>query len=170
MPLRLSAAALLAALASCAPASGQAGHLPPTHSAIVYETGPCFGTCPVYRVELLSNGAGTFTGERFTAVTGERRFEISPAQYRAFAARLAPHRPDGELTISHGHPRCGLAATDMPSATVTWREQAGVDRLSYYYGCRGPGNEALAEALREAPGMLPIGEFIGSPGMERLPR
>lgn len=170
MPPRLFFVAVLAVLTACAAVSGQAGHLPPAHSAIIYETGPCFGACPVYRVALISNGAGTFTGERFTAVIGERRFEISPVQYRAFAARLAPHRPDGEVNISHGHPRCRMVATDMPSATVTWREQDRTDSLSYYFGCRGPGNGALAEALREAPVLLPIQQFIGASDEARAPR
>ena len=33
---------------------------------IRYETGACFGTCPVYTVTIAPDGKGTFEGKRFT--------------------------------------------------------------------------------------------------------
>ena len=60
---------------------------------IVFETGPCFGACPVYRVTVNSDGSGTFEGRRFTAVDRHARLPVTPAQYRAFARQLAPLRP-----------------------------------------------------------------------------
>ena len=93
--------------------------MPPAASAqsISYETGPCFGACPVFRVTVNSDGSGTFEGRRFTAVTGERGFRVTPAQYRAFADQLAPLRP-ASGTMRYAGEACEMTATDMPSAEV----------------------------------------------------
>jgi hypothetical protein len=133
----------------------------PRGESITYETGACFGRCPIYAVTVRADGAGRFEGRNFTAVSGVRTFRLSARQYRAFAARLAPHRPRGVEEINMGHSRCRRPATDLPSVAVTWRNGRGVDRLSFYYGCLDPGNAALAQALRGAPELLPIGDFIG---------
>jgi len=170
MPSRLIALLFLTALVACASASGQSGGPAPAPASITYSTGPCFGACPVYSVTVRGDGTGVFTGERFTTVTGQRDFTLSRQQFSAFADILVAHRPEGREEITHGHPRCRMIATDMPSAEVTWNDTEGSDSLSYYFGCRGPENDALAEALGEAPELLPIEGFIGSPDPHRVQR
>jgi hypothetical protein len=128
---------------------------------IVYETGPCFGRCPVYRVTIDSNGNGSFEGIRFTAVTGVRPFRAGPAQYRAFAARLEPIRPR-QGSMRYEGAICGPMITDMPSAQVTWRSLRGAQSLYFYYGCAPQRNRAIAERLTSAPRLLPIGDFISA--------
>ncbi|USU11704.1 DUF6438 domain-containing protein [Sphingomonadaceae bacterium OTU29THOMA1] len=127
---------------------------------IRYETAPCFGTCPVYAVTIAPNGKGTFEGKRFTAVTGIKEFQATPAVYHTFAARLAPYRPrENEMLYQPGTPNCGNAPTDMPSVDVVWSElSGGSQRLNVYYGC---GPQEMREALRSAPTALPIAAFIG---------
>ena len=127
--------------------------------SISYETGPCFGTCPVYTVTIRPDGTGTFEGKRFTAVTGTRDFTASPAAYRRFAAALAPYRPkDAETLYQPGGANCPNAPTDMPSVDVRWSEASGGARhLGYYYGC---GDAAMRGAMRAAPDALPIARFI----------
>lgn len=151
----LAAAALATALCACAtvPAAGT------EPAAIVYETGPCFGACPVYRVTVGADGQGLFEGRRFTAVTGERRFTVTPDQYRRFAAQLAPVRP-ASGTVRYAGEACSQNATDMPSVDVTWRAAAAEQRLYFYYGCDMEGNRALGERLRAAPALLPIAALI----------
>lgn len=131
--------------------------------SIRYETSRCFGTCPVYAVTVQPDGRGTFEGRQFTAVTGIREFRVTPAQYRAFAAKLAAYRPtQGERVIEPGSEACGNAATDMPSVEVRWSELSGASqRLSYYFGCRME-DSAMRDALRTAPDALPIAELIGA--------
>ena len=41
-------------------------------------------------VTVTADGSGLFEGRRHSAFQGQRRFRITPAQFRAFAARLAP--------------------------------------------------------------------------------
>lgn len=154
-------AAGLLGLASCTtiPASGAPADAP---DSISYETGPCFGACPVYRVTLYADGRGTFEGRRFTAVEGERSFRATPDQFRAFSAHLAPVRP-ASGSVRHAGENCAMTATDMPSAEVRWRSTAGEQSLYFYFGCDMERHRALAERLRAAPALLPIAEMIGGP-------
>lgn len=151
----MTAMALAGGLAACAhdrapPRGGE---------TISYSTSMCFGTCPVYTVTLGPDGQGIFNGERFTAVTGERRFQATPEQVRAVTAALAKIRPDGDREIVPGKPDCGDFATDMPGATVRWQGAGGTSSLQFNYGC-GMKNRKVADTLRAVPDMLPIGDLV----------
>ncbi|MDT9599783.1 DUF6438 domain-containing protein [Sphingosinicella rhizophila] len=158
--LGLAAAALYGAgLAGCATIDGSASP-EAAPASITYETGPCFGACPVYRVTVTVDGQGWFEGRRFTAVDGERRFSLSRAQYEAFARHLSPLRPDTG-SIRYSGENCTMMATDMPSASVEWKDPGGsVQNLYFYFGCDMEKNRALAERLRAAPELLPIAAFV----------
>lgn len=152
---RVIAATMLATgAAGCtAPAA-----LSPTASDnIRYETSACFGRCPVYVLTVARDGHGSFEGKRFTAATGARTFTVTPAQFAAFAAALAPFRPEGERALVPGRPGCERAATDQPSVEITWSDG---DHLQAYYGCNMETNRAMFAALRHAPQLLPIAAFI----------
>jgi hypothetical protein len=154
------ATATLTLLAGCATTGGAPSQAAET---IRYETSPCFGACPVYVVTVSSDGGGTFEGKRFTAVTGERAFTVTPAQFAEFRRQLAPFRPtDGERRIASGEADCGSMITDQPSAAVTWSGgDAPPASLSLYYGCTAPDLAAMKTALRSAPEALPIAAYIG---------
>ena len=157
------AALLLAAGCATGADAGPAGE------TISYETGPCFGACPVYKVTVSPAGSGTFEGRRFTAVTGTRTFRLTQAQYRAFAAQLGPARP-ARGTVRYSGETCRMMATDLPSAEVVWTGSAGERRLYFYFGCDMERNRALAERLRAAPRLLPIADLIGRPGATAVER
>jgi hypothetical protein len=150
----LAAALALPACAAVAPTATPA-------ETITFETGPCFGACPVYRLVVNSDGSGTFEGRRFTAVTGTRPFRATPAQYRAFARQLAPLRP-ANGSVRYAGEACRSMATDLPSAEVTWRSRRGTQGLYFYYGCDMERNGAIGERLSAAPGLLPIGDYIAA--------
>src|SRR5688572_23522983 len=96
-------------LAGCATAAGADGES--SVESVSYETEPCFGACPVYRVMVNRDGSGLFEGRRFTAVTGERRFSVTPTQYRAYVRHLEPLRPaSGERRYAGD--ACEMMATD----------------------------------------------------------
>lgn len=153
------------ALAGCVGpgGGGPGGPVPVESDSISYETGPCFGACPVYAVTVRPDGTGLFVGKRFTTVTGEREFRLSRAQYDAFAAKLAPYRPgSGEVRYAHGEPNCRQAATDMPSVDIRWTRAIGDSQaLHYYFGCEMEKNRAMADAIGNAPDILPIEALIG---------
>ncbi|HTU09700.1 MAG TPA: DUF6438 domain-containing protein [Allosphingosinicella sp.] len=145
------------------PAAAQGPTRSPTRS-ITYETGVCFGRCPVYSVTIYSDGRATFTGRRFTAVEGTREFRVPAGTYLSFARHLEPLRPARAENIRYSGDRCRVMATDLPSATVTWHGQGGQRSLYFYYGCDMRKNRAIADRLRRAPDLLPqLGDFIGRP-------
>jgi hypothetical protein len=150
-------ATALLALSACATLP-RGGGLP---DSISYETGPCFGACPVYVVTVHADGSGTFEGKRFTAVSGQRGFRSDPDQYRAFADRLAPLRPNSGTVRYSGAPLCRAMATDLPSVDVKWRSRGREQELYFYYGCDMEGKRAISERLGSAPDLLPIASFIG---------
>ena len=151
---------LVLAAALAVPASAQSPTRSPTRS-ITYETGVCFGRCPVYSVTVYSNGRATFTGRRFTAVEGTREFRVPAGTYSRLARHLEPLRPARAEEIRYSGDRCRVMATDLPSATVTWRGQGGDRSLYFYYGCDMQRNRAIAERMRAVPTLLPLGDFIG---------
>lgn len=152
------------ALAGCVKPNGGPGRpVPIEGDSIRYETGACFGRCPIYAVTVRPDGTGMFEGKRFTAVTGEKAFKLSSAQYNAFAAKLAPYRPaSGQVRYAPGEKNCEPAATDMPSVDVTWTRAIGDSQgLYFYYGCLAEKNRALGQALGDAVEALPIQALIG---------
>lgn len=158
----VAAAALI--VASCAVTSADTPPPPTagTVETIRYETGPCFGACPVYVVEVSSNGLGVFAGRQHTAVIGERMFAVTPRQYAEFRRRLEPYRPPGEERRV-AEPNCGgVVATDLPSVEISWSAKGPQQRLYVYYGCDMERNAAMFRALQEAPEVLPIEELVGT--------
>jgi hypothetical protein len=153
------------ALAGCIPPGRGARPrpVPIEGDSITYETGPCYGACPVYSVTVRPDGNGVFDGKRFTAASGERRFALTRTQYDAFKARLAPYRPEtGRVRYAPGEPLCRQAATDMPSIDVTWSRAIGDSQnLYFYFGCDREKNRAMGQALGGAVDALPIGALIG---------
>ncbi|MCC2975118.1 DUF6438 domain-containing protein [Sphingomonas sp. PL-96] len=156
------------ALAACTPNGGGTASAGSEAAAaagetIRFATDRCFGTCPVYSVTVRPDGTGTFEGEQFTAVTGARDFTLTPAQYSAFADRLAAFRPEErERRVEPGSPLCPDHATDMSSVDVTWSGGAGGTRhLHQYLGCVGEDDRDTRTALRTAPELLPIAAFLG---------
>ena len=156
-------AALAAGLGAAGCAGSAKGVEDRTADSISYETGPCFGACPVYRLTVQRDGAAVFEGIRFTKVQGRREFRLSPARYRAFASRLAPLRPRTGDVRFDAPPRCERVATDLPSVTVRWQQGSGrAQSLYYYYGCDMEKNRSIAERLRRAPEALAIADLIKS--------
>jgi hypothetical protein len=152
----IGAAALI--LAGCArdprPGLPPAGPVAIESDTIRYETAMCFGACPVYSVTLRPDGTGVFEGKRFTTVTGTREFKLSRAEYDAFAAKIAPYRPESGtiLYTPANKAHCAQVATDLPGVDVTWTRAIGDSQtLSYYYGCDMDKNQDMAEALGSAP-------------------
>jgi hypothetical protein len=129
---------------------------------ITYQTSPCFGSCPVYKVTVSADGRGTFEGQRFTAATGTKSFRVTPRRYAAFRRQLDAARPAGELLLTPDNKACGMAPTDMPGIDVRW---AGGGRkpshLSFYTGCNSVRAQGMKRSLRAAPEALPIAAFIG---------
>lgn len=153
---------LIAALlvAGCSPAPPARPPLVTgANESIRFATGPCFGRCPVFTIEVWSDGRASFSGERFTAVEGRRDFTVTPAQYADYARRLAPYRPRGERRLSGAV--CGENyEPDMPWIDVQWIGKDPPDRLHIDIGCDPQANEAMIEAVGRAPEVLGITAWV----------
>jgi hypothetical protein len=157
-PLPLFASVL--ALGGCA--TVPAGQFDDAMESISFATGPCFGACPMFSVEVGADGEGVYRGERFVAVKGERTFTVSPVQWQAFAARLAPYRP--EESVKYGYEGCdGQVVTDQPSVVVTWHGADGEETtLDWYMGCSQPGLAENRERIYGAWQELPLDDLVGT--------
>jgi len=148
-------------LSGCATPPTPAPATPPPNAAIVYETLPCYGTCPVYRLVVTELTGSAFVGEQHTALVGERPL-VAPAAYARIEMLLRRWRPQGSVRYAMGESNCPNAPTDMPGVRVVWSDGSGsvTGELDFYYGCAG-ANPELAAALRKVPDMLPTGDLIG---------
>ena len=152
--------ALPLALAACV-TPGDAG-TDLTESTIEYSIGPCFGFCPSFALSISPEGEGSYEGRAFVANRGKADFTATDVEYRAFAQRLAPFRPD--RSVKYDYENCdGPVATDSPSVTITWRNPGEPPvTLNWYMGCRQPGLAENSKALYRAWEELPLESLVGS--------
>lgn len=145
---------LLGLLGACHHApQAQAG--PAQGPVITLERTPCYGGCPIYRVELHADGAVRFVGERFTKVTGEATGRVPADSVKALMAAFEAAKfttlPD---TLTFGSPACPERITDLPSAIVTLTKDGRTKRVIHQGGCRGapPALDALEKRIDAVTG------------------
>jgi hypothetical protein len=126
----------------------------PFGETVAWSVGPCFGFCPVYKVEVDAKGTVTFDGERHTAVLGRKVREGGPDAYRAIADALATYRPTTGATVQT---TCEQQISDSSSYVLTWTRPDGtVTTLRHDKGCRSTRNDGLNSALQALPQRLGI--------------
>lgn len=168
-----SAAACTALLAAaCAPAQNggpdgltQQDTRSTTVDAAAYvsmERGPCFGTCPVYGVEIDAAGTVTFDGRRFVDQTGTATAQIGADE----AARLMRSlEADGFFELApryiHGEKECGAYHTDAPHVTLTLSLDGRTHSVQHDYGCTG-APDALRRMHERVDRAAGVERWIGS--------
>jgi len=115
---------------------------------ITLERSVCFGTCPVYKVTIASDGAVTFEGRQFTRTKGIAKGQISAQDFRRLVAEFQRIEyfslPDN---YAPGTPVCPQMITDMPSANTSLRFNGKAKSVSHYHGCGNSGALAKLTAL-----------------------
>lgn len=159
----LPVAALVAFAAGCGPAQNGAvdGADPPVSvvsadSRVTMQRQPCFGTCPVYTVEIDAAGTVTFRGERFVETTGTATDSIGSDAAAALIQELvAGGFFDFAERYTHGEPACGLYHTDAPRVIITLRTGGRARRIEHDYGCSDvpPRLRELQERIDEVAGV-----------------
>ena len=81
--------------------------------SIAMERGPCFGRCPVYRVELTDSGTVVYEGRGFVAERGRKEATIAAADVQALAKEI---EAAGFFELRDNYPP---AATDHPTVVTT---------------------------------------------------
>ena len=106
----------------------------------------CYGTCPVYTVEILSTGGVRFEGEEHVKVAGRQTSRVAPRDF-AFLVEAIKRvdffnlheqyrfEPDG----------CTQWRTDNPTVDIVVTDAGTKKHVSYYYGC---GGISVADEIR----------------------
>ena len=137
---RLDRLTLLVTMAACGPRAPQ----PPEPDAasasgtvITLERGPCFGTCPVYRVSLLGNGTVQFEGMRFVNRVGADTSRVAPEAVDRLVRSLDA---GGFFALADAYvsdaPACGLYHTDAPTVTISVQAPGRTKSVRHDHGCR----------------------------------
>jgi acetamidase/formamidase len=108
--------------------------------SITLERTACFGSCPIYKLAIASDGTITFVGERFTKTQGIATGRISASDFRRLVAEFEKidyfSLPSD---FSPGTKVCPQMVTDMPSAITSIRLKGKSKTVSHYYGCGDSG-------------------------------
>ena len=138
---RQLALALLVGLGACGPRAPQAPAPDSASTAgtvVTLERGPCFGTCPVYRVSLAGDGAIGFAGTRFVSRVGTDSSRVQPEVVErlvqsldaaGFFALADAYVPDGR--------GCGMYHTDAPTVSISVRAPGRSKTVRHDHGCVG---------------------------------
>jgi hypothetical protein len=161
--MKMRMIALLAAPLTAALLAGCSDERPrqaQTPQSVEFETTPCFGSCPVFKITVFSDDKGRYEGGRFVAQKGAHEFTATPKQLEAFFDRIGKFRPQGAVRYDIGH--CPVPAhTDASSVEVRWKGPAGEDSLHWNLGCRDPQLSAIQPNLQEAWKELPLDDLVG---------
>ena len=140
----MSARALLVLAAGLAGCGTRAAQVPepeaasPGGTVVTLERGPCFGTCPVYRVSLEGNGKVDFTGTRFVTRVGTDTTRVTPEEVGRLVDSLDAV---GYFALADEYllnsPACGRYATDAPTATISVRSGGRSKTVRHDHGCAG---------------------------------
>ena len=118
--------------------------------SITLERTACFGTCPMYKVTITSDGTVSFDGKRFTKTTGIAKGKISAHDFRQLVSEFEKINyfslPD---SYAPGTPVCPERITDMPSAYTSIRLNGKTKSVSHYYGCGTSGALEKLTALEK---------------------
>jgi hypothetical protein len=133
----------------------------PATGSVSLERGPCFGTCPVYKVTLDRSGAVRFEGRRFVADTGLSTGTASPASVDSLFAELQAAGYFGFAdSYRMGQPGCERYATDLPTVITEVRLGDRTKRVEHDRGCAdAPAALSVLESrIDEVAG---VGRWVG---------
>jgi acetamidase/formamidase len=105
---------------------------------ITLERGPCFGTCPIYKVTVASDGTVTFEGFNFVKTKGRATARIKPEDFKKLVAEFEKIKYFSlDDAYVPGSPTCGPAATDMPYNRSAIQLKGKTKTINHYQGCFG---------------------------------
>lgn len=126
---------------------------------IRYSSSPCFGTCPIYSVEITPEGTVHFNGKQYTKVVGTQDLTVDPLVYKKLQQELKTYRPETGANVKTTG--CQQTATDQPSAYLAWiRADGSMTRLSHYTGCISPANIELNKLIDKLPKLIGIEDLV----------
>jgi Domain of unknown function (DUF6438) len=133
----------------------------PATGSVSLERGPCFGTCPVYKVTVDRSGAVRFEGRRFVADTGVSTGTASLASVDSLFAELEGAGYFGFAdSYRMGQPGCERYATDLPTVITEVRLGDRAKRVEHDRGCAdAPAALSVLESRIDA--VAGVGRWVG---------
>jgi hypothetical protein len=110
---------------------------PPT-AVITLERTACYGTCPIYKLAIYSDGRVGYEGIQHVKKLGRAKGRISRARLEELVMEFTNiYYFNLPQSFTPGSKQCPQYITDMPSAitSLTWRERSKT--IEHYHGCRG---------------------------------
>ncbi len=144
--------------------------------AIRMERKGCYGECPIYVLNIQSDGKVVFEGKGYTDVIGTAESRITQLQLDELLKELRNADVFGlRDSYETGADGCPTEATDMPTVILDVRLNGQEKNISHYHGCLEisepgpvePGTVRQAERLRSYPMKLTrfeerIDEIVGT--------
>jgi len=167
MVLFLRIAALACLLGGCQASSTTSTSPSPSSQSspavkehLVYERGPCFGFCPVYRFEVQRDGHYVFIGERHTQQTGRHEGVLMAEEAeKLFSLYQSIQRLSLPQRIDSAH--CELYATDHSYLNLSFHSDSAPWSLHHDLGCHQfPQRDALLQLEQEIQRVLPINRWV----------
>ena len=110
----------------------------PKKDVITLERGACFGTCPIYKVTVASDGTVTFEGFNYTKTKGKATVRIKRKDFQRLVKEFEKIKYFSlDDKYVPGEPNCGPSATDMPYVKSSIQLKGKTKSISHYQGCFG---------------------------------
>jgi len=99
----------------------------------------CYGQCPIYSVEVRSNGEVKYVGEEFVKVKGARQTSMPVANIELLAAAVRHVRFEQmQEKYQFEQDGCVSLPTDHPSISISVTTAGVKKTVVFYTGCHGP--------------------------------
>jgi hypothetical protein len=102
----------------------------------------CYGTCPMYKIRVWSDGLVEWEGGGFVKQIGKATATLTPAELEALRKAFT----EAKYLALEGDFGC-YEATDNPSADTSFSDGKRQKSIHHYYGCRTPPQTASLTAL-----------------------
>lgn len=132
----LCAILLIASLVSCGSQKALIGD----NFSVTMDKGSCFGSCPVYSLNINNKGYASYEGERFTDKIGNHGLQLPSSKFNAVAKAFA----DADLASFDDNYPSNIA--DLPNTTIAYINNTLSKRIS--------GKEERPQKLKDLQGML----------------
>ena len=138
--------ALAIGVAGCTGKGADAG--PPRTVSITMERTPCYGSCPVYRIDLDGSGKVSYEGRGFVKERGRREVTVPAAEVQALAKEI---ESAGYFTFRDHYPP---NATDNPTVITSVSIDGKTKRIEHNLSARSApaALEALYRRIDEVAG------------------
>jgi len=117
-------------------ACGIGAQIDPTNFSVKLTRTECFGTCPVYVVEVDREGKVRFSGLKHTKVSGPVEDTLSREKLDELAAEINKANIFAlEDAYTRDSGNCPSSATDNPTVTLEVRSGSNFKKIQHYLGC-----------------------------------